>query len=63
MSKNTWTVTAKEDPETGDIMIELPEELLLQVGWKEGDILDWKNNGDGSFTLTKKTMDDTPTHE
>jgi hypothetical protein len=26
---------------------------MEQVGWKIGDTIDWKNNHDGSFTLSK----------
>jgi hypothetical protein len=52
--KNKWTVQLQEDPETGDSILEFPPDVLQQVGWKEGDSLNWKDNGDGSFTLTKK---------
>jgi hypothetical protein len=50
---NSWTVNVKEDPETGDSIIEFPPDMLEQTGWKEGDTLSWEENGDGSFTLTK----------
>lgn len=53
MSKR-WTVDVKEDPENGDAILEFPEDLLAEAGWKEGDELDWKDNGDGSYILTKK---------
>ena len=32
----------------------LPKDLLEEMGWKEGDTLDWKDNKDGSFSLSKK---------
>jgi hypothetical protein len=51
MSK--WTLEVQESP-TGDQFIEFPPEALEQVGWKEGDEIDWTDNGDGSWTLTKK---------
>lgn len=41
----------------GEKMIELPEEVLLALGWKEGTVLEWLNNGDGSWTLKEKKMD------
>jgi bifunctional DNA-binding transcriptional regulator/antitoxin component of YhaV-PrlF toxin-antitoxin module len=49
-----WIVPIKEDAVTGDGIIEFPPEMLEEAGWKEGDILDWTDNKDGSFTLTKK---------
>jgi hypothetical protein len=53
MNNNSWTTEVKEDPNTGEYLLEFPQEMLTEVGWKEGDTLDWKDNKDGSFTLTK----------
>lgn len=53
MEEITWTVTVEEDPETGDLVLPLPTELLALQGWVEGDDLDWQDNGDGSWTLLK----------
>jgi hypothetical protein len=50
----SWTLDVKEDPESGDTIIEFPSDFLEQTGWKEGDELVWTDNKDGSFTLTKK---------
>lgn len=53
-SKNTaWTITVEEDPETGELILPLPAELLAQKDWKDGDMLSWIDNGDGSWTLEK----------
>jgi hypothetical protein len=49
----TWIITVEEDPKTGDCILPFPEDLLEQAGWKEGDILNWEDNGDGSWSLTK----------
>ena len=54
MNNKTWTIEVEEDTTTGDYILEFPPEMLEQVGWKEGDVLDWKDNGDGTFILTKK---------
>ena len=51
---NSWTIEVQEDPDSGDCILEFPPDMLEQAGWKEGDVLDWKDNGDGSFMLTKK---------
>jgi hypothetical protein len=49
-----WTVKTEQDPDTGDLLLPLPDDLLEAAGFSEGDVLDWKNNEDGSYTLTKK---------
>jgi hypothetical protein len=51
---NKWVVDVKEDPETGDLMLELPPDLLTAAGWATGDVLTWHDNQDGTWTLTKK---------
>jgi len=43
------------DPE--GLVIPFTDEILAEVGWKSGDVLIWKDNGDQSFTLTKKDGD------
>jgi bifunctional DNA-binding transcriptional regulator/antitoxin component of YhaV-PrlF toxin-antitoxin module len=59
MSK--WTLDIKEDPETGDQILEFPDDLMESAGWKEGDVIEWIDNKDGSWTLRKK--DDKSTTE
>jgi hypothetical protein len=49
-----WTITVEEDPETGDLILPLPPDLLELQGWKEGDTLTWNDEGNGSWSLTKK---------
>jgi hypothetical protein len=53
---NSWTLTVEEDPETGDAILQFPPDLLEQAGWKEGDILEWRDRGDGSWLLEKKSV-------
>jgi hypothetical protein len=49
-----WTVTLVENPDNPDEMImPLPQDLLDTQGWTEGDTLDWSDNNDGTWTLTK----------
>ena len=54
MIKKVWTIDLQEDPITSDLILEFPPEMLEQAGWREGDSLIWKDNGDGSFMLTKQ---------
>jgi hypothetical protein len=47
-------MTLQEDPETKELVLPLTEEILEAVGWKPGDIIVWKNNQNGSWSLRKK---------
>ena len=52
--KKSWTLDVKEDPDTKDIVLEFTDDMLEEFGWATGDVIEWKDNGDGSWTLTKK---------
>lgn len=54
---NKWTLDIKEDPKTGDAILEFPPDLIEQSGWKEGDVLTWKDLGNGTWSLTKQDPD------
>lgn len=51
--QNSWILDVKE-AEDGEPYIELPDELIDSLGWKEGDTVHWKDNGDGTWSLSKK---------
>lgn len=51
--KNSWILDVKE-AEDGEPYIELPDELIDALGWKEGDTVHWQDNGDGTWSLSKK---------
>jgi len=51
---NQWTVTIEEDPETGDLLLPLPEQVLEALSVKEGDSLNWDVQEDGSIILSKQ---------
>ena len=53
MSKKTYTVKLEEDPNTGDLILPIPTELLNQMGWDIGDDLIWNEMGFES-TVQKK---------
>jgi bifunctional DNA-binding transcriptional regulator/antitoxin component of YhaV-PrlF toxin-antitoxin module len=36
-----------------DGVLTFPDELIEKLGWKEGDVLQWIDNNDGSFSLVK----------
>lgn len=52
----SWVLEVEEDETTGECILTFPEDLLEQAGWKEGDTLEWKDNNDGSWTLSKKSV-------
>jgi hypothetical protein len=54
LGENKWVLEVQEDPETGDCILEFPPEMLAQVGWKEGDTLEWKDAGNGAWSIAKK---------
>ena len=42
------------DPETGDLVMIIPPDLLSQMGWIEGTELFWIDNEDGTYSLKEK---------
>lgn len=52
------TLEIQEDPVTGEQYIELPQRLLIQLGWKEGDDLEWVELEDGSWSVKKVENDE-----
>jgi len=42
----TYVVEVQED-ENGDQFIVLPDEVIEDLGWQEGDILNWDVRGEG----------------
>lgn len=47
--KNMNTTITVDD----DGILTFPPNFLEKVGWKEGDVLQWIDNHDGSWSLTK----------
>lgn len=37
--------------------ITFPEDMLQETGWKDGDVLEWIDNGDQTFSLRKANDD------
>ena len=49
---NTFTAKVIEICDNGDAIVELPPELLEEMGWKEGDTLDISEK-DGKVIIKK----------
>jgi len=45
--------TVFEDPETGELCIYLPEDILLHLGWDDGTELEWVEDANGIWSLQK----------
>lgn len=54
ISDSQWAVSVQENGETKELYIQFPEDAISQVGWSENDVIEWLDNGDGSWTLKKK---------
>ena len=55
---NTYALSTELDPETGEILLPFPPDLLSQMGWSEGTDLFWIDNDDGTYTI--KEVKDEP---
>ena len=42
----SYILEVQED-ENGDLFITFPDEVIEELGWEEGDILEWNLKGDG----------------
>jgi uncharacterized membrane protein (UPF0127 family) len=48
-----YEVTTFEDPDSGDLILPIPEELMERLGWKVGDQLKWRQTDEGAWVLEK----------
>lgn len=49
-----YEVITQEDPETGDLIVPIPQPILDSLGWKEGDQVDFEIGQDGQIYVKKK---------
>jgi len=50
-----WVLPVEEDDPSGVQYITFPDDLLKAANLKEGDVLEWIDQGDGSFKMIKVT--------
>ena len=48
-----YEVITQEDVETGDLIVPIPPILLEQMGWKEGDQIEFALDDNGNYILKK----------
>lgn len=51
MTQSHWTLTVEEIDR--EYVLTFPIDLLERMDWSEGDVLNWTDNSDGSFSLKK----------
>jgi hypothetical protein len=55
-------VRLEEDPETGDLMLPIPDTWLNALDWRAGDVMDWKMRPTGEWELTNRTKAERDQH-
>jgi len=48
-----YEVITQEDPETGDLMLPIPQKLLDELGWREGDEIEFAIDEKGKYILKR----------
>lgn len=52
-NQTRYEVITQEDPETGDLLMPIPPELLRELGWKEGDDIEFGIDDSGNYILKR----------
>lgn len=48
-----YEVITQEDPDTGDLMLPIPQKLLDELGWREGDEIEFAIDSTGKYILKR----------
>ena len=54
-----YEVITQEDPDTGDLIMPIPPQLLEKMGWKEGTTLHLEVTEEGTLIITDKSLTNT----
>ena len=49
-----YEVILSEDPDTGELILPIPPELMQQMNWVEGDELSFDQDEQGRWIISKK---------
>lgn len=52
---DSYRLTVEAD-ENGEAIVQLPDQMIIDLGWGEGDSLEWTTNADGTVTLSRKEV-------
>jgi hypothetical protein len=54
----TWTVELIEDPDTKDLLLPFPEDVLKLMDWEEGTVVCWEITTNGLSLKKMEKKDD-----
>lgn len=54
---NKFVAEIEQDPNSDDLLLVFPPELIESLGWKPGDAIGWTDNGNGGWILKRKEPD------
>ena len=54
----TWTTELIEDPDTKEILLTFPEDLIKELEWEEGTLLCWSITTDNKLMFVKAEEQD-----
>lgn len=57
MKKYIFDIVNAEDG-TDDVVLQLTDEFCKEEDWRPGDIIQWDDNKDGSYTLINKSREE-----
>jgi len=55
-NKMRYEVITQEDPESGDVILPIPQPVLDELGWKEGTEIEIEIGNSGAIILKKSTI-------
>lgn len=47
------TIVTLEEDKDGNLVLPISDEMMLELGWKIGDTINWNDNEDGTWTMSK----------
>ena len=53
LASKRWSVMLEEDEDTGDLILPLTEEMLADIGWELGDVVEWEITENSKSILIK----------
>ena len=55
--QQTWTTEIIEDPDTKELLITFPEDMLKVMEWEEGTVVCWSITTDNKILIKKSDGD------
>lgn len=52
-TKTRYEVITQEDPDSGDLLVPIPQQLLDELGWEEGDEVEFEIDEKGTVYVKK----------